>query len=166
MIIARQSTAQMHHHSVTGKFTGPALTAEQRFWPKVAKTEGCWQWTAAKTSWGYGVFWDGARLVGAHRYAYESEVGPVGEGLDLDHLCRNPSCVNPAHLEPVPHRVNVARGDAGKATGVKNLAKTHCPQGHEYALGNTYINPGSGQRHCRECRRQWKRDRTGGRSGK
>jgi hypothetical protein len=156
MLIARQSTARtMYHDSGTGRFTGPALTAEQRFWPKVRKTDSCWIWTAAKGPLGYGAFWTGERLTGAHRFSYELLVGPIQEGLDLDHLCRNPSCVNPAHLDPVTHQVNLARGETGKATGAKNRAKTHCPRGHEYSPVNTYINPGSGQRCCRTCRHEW-----------
>ena len=89
-------------------------TAEERFWPKVDKTETCWIWIGAIGTGGYGNFWVGPDRLSdrmrAHRFAYESMVGPIPEGLDLDHLCRNRACVNPAHLEPVTRRVNLRRG--------------------------------------------------------
>jgi hypothetical protein len=73
---------------------------EQRFWAKVEKTDSCWLWTAALSK-GYGIFRVQPRTVRAHRLAYELLVGPIPDGHDLDHLCRNRACVNPAHLEPV-----------------------------------------------------------------
>ncbi|MFH0981536.1 MAG: HNH endonuclease signature motif containing protein [Planctomycetota bacterium] len=88
--------------------------AEERFWPKVDKTDSCWLWIGAMNLQGYGNFWIGPTetegYVGAHRFAYTHFVGPVPEGMDLDHLCRNRACVNPAHLEPVTRRVNLRRG--------------------------------------------------------
>ena len=98
---------------------------------------------------GYGQFWDGTRLVRAHRFAYEQIVGPIPDGLQLDHLCRVRSCVNPAHLEPVTCQVNLLRGTGASA---RNAIKTHCPQGHAYGDFNTYIRP-EGWRRCRECHR-------------
>ena len=89
-------------------------TAAERFWAKVVNdTEtGCWLWSGATTT-GYGRFHlaMGLPLVVAHRFAYETLVGPVPAGLDLDHLCRVRRCVNPAHLEPVTRRENLMRGD-------------------------------------------------------
>lgn len=87
---------------------------EDRFWAKVQKTETCWLWTAAKNGPGYGQFGLGTRedgLVFAHRFAYELVVGPIPEGLVIDHLCRTPACVRPDHLEPVTMRENMRRGD-------------------------------------------------------
>jgi HNH endonuclease len=119
-----------------------------RFWSKVQRSEsGCWEWTAAKTV-GYGRFADKGRTLLAHRVAYELLIGPIPEGLQIDHLCRNPSCVNPAHLEPVTSRENLLRGVGEPA---RNAAKTHCPQGHEYSPENTYAY--RGMRMCVECRR-------------
>lgn len=97
--------------------SGPRLELRRsladRFWEKVEKTETCWNWTASLNGNGYGQFaletWP-LVLRGAHRIAYLLVVGPIPEGLDLDHLCRNRRCVNPAHLEPVTRQVNLRRG--------------------------------------------------------
>lgn len=81
----------------------------KRLWEKVQVTPGCWEWKGAVNSDGYPVLWDGTRLTYAHRIAYEMVIGPVPEGLDVDHLCNVRRCVNPAHLEAVTHRENVQR---------------------------------------------------------
>lgn len=79
-----------------------------RFFERVEITGFCWNWTGG-TSTAYGVFWFGGRMVRAHRWAYEHLVGPIPEGMQLDHLCWNPGCVNPDHLEPVTQDENNAR---------------------------------------------------------
>lgn len=134
-----------------------------RFWPKVNQDGPlperrpdlgpCWLWTAHTNHLGYGRFRVGATMVQAHRFAYEELVGPIPEGLELDHLCRNRTCVNPFHCEPVTERVNVLRGDTLPAA---NVLKTHCPQGHEYTPENTRLGP-TGKRYCRACTREWVR---------
>jgi IS5 family transposase len=122
-----------------------------RFVDKILLDDECWEWTGGKTL-GYGTFWvaKGTR-VKAHRFAYEWLVGPVPEGLSLDHLCRNRGCVNPAHLEPVTHRENVLRGEGRSAV---NARKTHCKNGHPYSGDNVLIvsrGDGSTFRKCRQC---------------
>jgi hypothetical protein len=89
-----------------------------------------------------------------HRVAYELLVGPIPEGLELDHLCRNTRCVNPEHLEPVTGRENLMR--AVSSWAAKNAAKTHCPQGHPYDEENTKVKRDGG-RACRACGREFMR---------
>lgn len=132
--------------------------AAERFWSKVDLTSpgGCWVWTAGKIGGvrgGYGSFKLEGRSVRAHRFSYETLVGPIPDGLELDHLCRVRACVNPAHLEPVTSRENSLRGDTFQA---RNAAKTECPQGHSYDEANTYVDS-KGKRHCRICNRDTQR---------
>lgn len=131
-----------------------------RFWRKVDIGTGveCWPWTAGLTGAGYGIIsWreDGkVRNQGAHRYAYEYLFGTIPEGLHLDHLCRNPRCVNPAHLDPVTPRVNALRGVGPSA---RNARATECKHGHPFTPENTWVDPKRNTRHCRECmRRRWR----------
>lgn len=125
---------------------------EDRFWSHVDVRDGaeCWNWLAAKTSGGYGRFRTPKTHLLAHRVSYELSVGPIADGLQLDHLCRNRSCVNPAHLEPVTPRVNTLRGSSVSAV---NAVKTHCNHGHPLSGSNLYQMP-DGNRACRACRRR------------
>jgi hypothetical protein len=120
---------------------------------KVRVTDGCWEWQGARDRLGYGrTWWDGSTKY-AHRVVYEMHCGPIPEGLFLDHLCRNPPCVNPAHLDPVTHQENIRRSP------LVMQRPDVCKRGH--ALD--YTGP-DGRRGCRECRyesvRRW-RSKTG-----
>lgn len=119
---------------------------------RIAKTpKGCWEWTGRKTGEGYGLVSRGRSRTAllAHRVVYTMHRGPIPAGLLLDHLCRNHSCVNPAHLEPVTHRENDLRGYG--ASGL-HARQTHCVNGHPFDENNTYISP-KGWRRCRTCAR-------------
>lgn len=92
------------------------MSLEQRFWARVEKTDECWLWLGGGCGNGYGHFRGGEvgidgrrRYVLSHRWAYEQAVGPIGDGLEIDHLCRTKTCVNPGHLEAVTHEVNIRR---------------------------------------------------------
>jgi hypothetical protein len=127
--------------------------AETRFWSKVDASGVCWEWTAAKLPYGYGFFWYIDRMVRAHRWAYEDLVGPIPNGLTLDHLCRNPPCVNPDHLEPVTAEENISRSKSYLRGAAHQRAKTHCPSGHPLLGDNLYTTPDN-KRRCRVCRRE------------
>lgn len=115
--------------------------------PKGFDGRRCLLWTAGRDADGYGKFKVDGRTVRAHRWLYEHWIGPIPDGLELDHLCRTPACVNPAHLEPVDARTNTLRGNNPAAL---NARKTHCKRGHEFDDKNTYAPP-SGGRICRRC---------------
>lgn len=86
----------------------------------------------------------------AHRWAWTSERGPIPYGLVIDHLCKNRSCVNTKHLEPVTQGVNILRGVSPTA---KNSIKTHCKNGHEFTIENTMIsNLARRKKPTRKCR--------------
>lgn len=133
-------------------------TVLERFISKyIPVTEsGCWLWIGS-TNWrGYGEFSIAGRLVGAHRAAHELLKGPIPEGLTIDHLCRVRCCVNPDHLEAVPHRINLLRASTFNA---RNAAITHCPQGHPYAGSNLILRKQRAGRACRECKNANQRQR-------
>lgn len=125
------------------------IPPRDRFARYVQRGDECWEWTGARNAYGYGVFKLDGRVVMAHRFSYEAEVGLIPDGLQLDHLCRVRHCVNPAHLEPVTSRENLLRGSTITAA---NAAKTHCKRGHEFTPENTYVDK-KGRRDCRACRR-------------
>lgn len=111
------------------------------------RAEGCWEWRGARDVTGYGRVRFGGRLLLVHRAVYELVVGAIPAGLQIDHLCRNRSCCNPDHLEPVTRRENILRGVSVVA---RNAVKTHCIRGHEFTLENTRAT-GTGNRACRAC---------------
>lgn len=132
--------------------TPRAVAISARFWSKVEKTDTCWLWTGATVNGGHGRFGiAGDEKIMAHRFAYEEMVGAIPEGLVLDHLCRVPNCVNPAHLEPVTPRENTLRGVGFAAVNAK---KTHCVNGHPLLPENVYQRPDRPGRMCRTCQRE------------
>lgn len=134
-------------------------SCKANIWPigYVVRENGCWDWVGSKTARGYGC-WSGAVRMGlsrsayAHRVMYEMHVGSISKGLTIDHLCRNHSCVNPAHLEPVTQRENVLRGLAPAALVYQ---KEHCWQGHPLLSPNDYYTRKregrADSRVCKEC---------------
>lgn len=121
---------------------------------------GCWIWQGTIMNSGYGqigvrVGGGKQRTTGAHRVSYETFVGPIPEGLVIDHLCRVRPCVNPNHLDVVTNRENTMRSPI--AIGRENALKTHCPHGHPYDDENTYwyrIGRAGKGRLCRTCQRE------------
>lgn len=115
----------------------------------IVDENGCWIWQGAKYGNGYSRTCRRGRPTTAHRLSYEHHVGPIPEGLVLDHLCRVPLCVNPEHLEPVTQKENLRRGRNF------NSEKTHCPQGHEYTPENIKrLGSKPNARYCKACARE------------
>jgi len=145
-------------------------TTLARFWNKVNKNGPipdyspnlgpCWIWMAAHDGNGYGQFslWP-LPNIRAHRFSYQVIVGPVPDGLQLDHMCRVHRCVNPSHLHPVTKRDNVL---LGQGVSAQNARKTHCVNGHPFDSSNTaYIKEGNWtRRRCITCRRKHGREAT------
>ena len=126
------------------------MNTEERFNNKIKKMEnGCHIWTGAITQAGYGQFGANGIIQYAHRIAYEQKKGKIPEGLEIDHLCRNRSCVNPEHLEAVTCRENIHRGISLMAQRAK---QTHCKRGHLFSEDNTYRDH-RGYRECKICKR-------------
>lgn len=117
------------------------LSPLDRFFRHVAPNGACWEWTATRSAPGYGQFRSPeGPLVGAHRWLYEQLIAEIPAGLHLDHLCRNPRCVNVyEHLEPVTPAVNAHRASA---------VVTHCKQGHPLGAATAGV-----RRICRTCQR-------------
>lgn len=115
----------------------------------VAAESGCWLWQGSLDQDGYGQIRFDGRKWRVHRASYAMHVGPIPEGLVIDHLCRVRSCVNPAHLEAVTDEENRMRGEGNDANARRNGA---CVNGHAYTPANTYHREGG--RQCRACARE------------
>jgi hypothetical protein len=123
---------------------------DEDFWKLIARgvPDECWPWLGGiKRDSGYGYLYIAGRQHRAHRIAFERAGGAIPEGLVLDHLCRNRSCCNPAHLEPVTVGENVKRGENARRSA------THCKHGHEWTPENTRFNARLNRRECRQCDR-------------
>jgi hypothetical protein len=147
---------KMHYYRLKGRGQLPLLPimgTEERFWSKVDRRtrNECWEWKTGKKGDGYGQFYVHSIPVAAHRYSYELHYGVIPAGLEIDHLCRNRSCVNPYHLEAVTKRVNILRG-VGRAA--LNARRKTCTAGHPFDK----IQP-DGRRKCSICRNAYWRDR-------
>lgn len=122
----------------------------ERLMSRVEKVpDGCWLWRGAIAPSGYGVIWNGEKrgvMTLVHRVSYKHFVGPISDGMQIDHLCRVRHCVNPEHLEPVTQRENILRGTSVTA---ENARKTHCQNGHPLIGDNLLMIKGA--RRCRTC---------------
>jgi hypothetical protein len=131
------------------------MTVEERFWSRVSipgSPAGCWEFAGADNGKGYKQLSVDGKLQLAHRFAYELLVGPIPEGLTIDHLCRSTGCVNPLHLDAVSAAENYRRSS--------KVGRQRCVRGHDFTDENTYRSPGRPLvRVCRECRRLRARDR-------
>lgn len=113
--------------------------------------EGCWEWTGSDNGTGYGTYGIAGTKGYSHRLLYTRCVGPIPDGMVIDHLCRNTRCCNPEHLEPVTPAENALRSPLIGA-------KTRCRHGHDFTPENTYTSP-AGARRCRACQARRNRER-------
>jgi uncharacterized protein YfaT (DUF1175 family) len=120
-----------------------------RFLEHVVKTDNCWLWTGRRDGFGYGHFKAHGRTLKAHRVAWTLKNGAIPDDKTLDHVCRNPQCVNPAHIALVSNKQNILRGVSPTA---KNALKTHCERGHKLTTGNL-VQRTDGRRDCLACKR-------------
>lgn len=144
---AEHRRSEDHQAALARRRVSRRARTEHRWWSSLDRTSGCWLGRASTLGYTTGPF-QGERY--GHRFAYTRLVGPIPEGLELDHLCRNRACVNPAHLEPVTHHQNVMRSPV--AVAAINARKTHCKHGH--SLADAYREVASNgriHRHCRPC---------------
>lgn len=112
---------------------------------------GCLVWQGKRDKQGYGrMYAYGTNSYLAHRFAYEQFIGPIPEGMQVDHLCRNQSCVNPEHLEAVTPLVNTHRSILARGL---TIPVSHCVRGHAFDEANTRYNK-RGDRACRACDRE------------
>ena len=125
------------------------MTPLEKLFRRSSWNGACIEFHGARHEFGYGIVTDGRRNFYGHRVSYEAFVGPIPDGLTIDHLCKNPPCWNPWHLEAVTRGENTLRGDTISG---RNLRKTCCPRGHEYNEENTYYYA-NGSRRCRACAR-------------
>lgn len=155
--------------------SAPFRPVNERIAEKIEERDGgfstpCWFWTGYINRLGYAVLSIQDRPNYVHRLSYQIHIGKIPEGLELDHLCRNRSCVNPSHLEPVTNRENVLRGLVptifaafNKARKEAAEARTHCKLGHELTPENTRVEMRKGvigNRLCKTCQREISKART------
>ena len=119
---------------------------------QLEQADECWEWTGSRGPAGHGQVWHDGTNQTVYRVIWEDMVGPIPEGLELDHLCRNPPCCNPDHLEPVTHAENMRRGSQSFET------RTHCLSGrHPLTEQNVITRESDGRQRCRACRNEAKR---------
>lgn len=132
------------------------LTPKERLMSKVVVDKnGCWNFNGYKNQKGYGKFSVNDKVMMAHRASFLIHGGIIPGGFTIDHTCKNRGCVNPAHLEAVPHRVNLLRGNTVTAI---NHNKTHCTKGHAFNAANTIIDK-TGRRRCKICNLTWRKSK-------
>lgn len=154
---------EVHPCTIKRRERAVKVGAQKRVWPDDRSPLGCFMskicyagdcivWTGYVNEHGYGVTIVNQRHEYAHRFAFEMQYGPIPQGLVLDHICRNPICVNPAHLEAVTQKVNTYRGKAVEVWKQQST-KTHCTNGHELTGENVYREgPDGRNRRCRICK--------------
>lgn len=152
-LCSKHYSRQRRHGNLVG--LNPQGSAEERFWLRVEKAEGCWNWKGARGDHGYGSFTgDGGVAISAHRYSFQLHNGPIPGGLVICHRCDNRACVNPEHLFLGTQRDNVHDMIQKGRQVLPWAERSHCKNGHLYDEANTHIRP-DGARRCRACGRHY-----------
>jgi hypothetical protein len=167
-IVRAVSALQAALCAPTSDLVGTARVLEQLTRRVTPLPGGCIGWTGYITPGGHGRVTYSGTWAPVHRAAYEVFVGPIADGLQIDHLCHSRDvscrggnvclhrrCINPHHLEPVTPRENTLRGRGPSAVASRAAS---CPQGHPYDEQNTWWEKGR-KRHCRACNRDRQRTR-------
>lgn len=158
-----KSTHRMSSATIVHMKKGPTpKPVGDRIEGKFERGPGCWEWTGKRNSQGYGLIRldrSTGQMAMAHRVSYEVYVGSISDGLIVRHDCDNPPCVNPAHLRLGTRQDNIE--DMVRRRRHHMHSRTTCRRGHLYDEVNLYIDPRTGQRHCKECRRISRRARLG-----
>jgi len=142
----RRGVCDMHYQRLMRWGTTEPRTIAVRFWAKVDQSGDCWLWTGSHQPNGYPKFHAAIGGGYAHRASYVLNVGPIPEGVTIDHICNHPSCVRPDHLRLATQQENILRSTGPAAV---NARKTHCINGH--SLADAYIAKHSVRRQCRQC---------------
>ncbi len=137
--------------------TPPRIICDEVYCPNHDLFGPCHVYRGGKDSNGYGLVRADNKNTRAHQYVWVKEIGPIPEGLVIDHQCRNRGCCNTDHLRAVTHQVNMTENIVG-ASWQLGKAKTHCLRGHCYNEENTIISK-MGTRQCRACHREETRRR-------
>jgi hypothetical protein len=114
---------RFHYEELRRAGKMPKRTTAERFWPKVNKTAGCWEWTSTLNPTGYGTFHLKTTRP-AHRVSWEMVNGPIPPGMSLDHICHNRKCVNPVHLRLATQNQNcenLVGAYSNSATGIRGV---------------------------------------------
>jgi hypothetical protein len=138
-----RATVNSIHESQTAIMGAPVRNTDATFWALVHPTGFCWEWTGTIGPEGYAIYWLNGASVPVHRIAYANLIGPIPDGMQLDHLCLTRHCVNPDHLEPVTPTENSRRANVHK------MNRSHCANGHEWTEANTL--PMRDAKRCRQC---------------
>lgn len=150
-----KSLCTMHYQRLNKRWsTDNPNDIETRFWDKcIVQDNGCWEWQGYINPGGYGNFGSGnGKVILTHRWTYQRFSGPLIEGMEIDHLCRNTRCCNPEHLEQVTRQVNAGRTTGFKDTHYAMGNRTHCKWGHEMTPENSYKRPDRVNSYaCRKC---------------
>ena len=138
---------------MTERITAVTDRQKERLWQRIDTTGPCWEWEGCRVV-GYGKVYAGGRTWRVHRLVWELLVGPIPDGMVLDHLCHNRACSNPDHLQVTTQRENITRGGTLPAMW---LRQTHCVNGHPLSGDN--LGTGSdGERRCKTCHRDRQRE--------